>query len=93
MESNLTKGESFLDRARCKRPVGKPIELVIMLLASILVILLALFVNLYAPVPKIAHAAYEDVHSTAAACAYFELYPEKISNVKEYKKNCHEPRH
>lgn len=31
---------------------------------------------------------WNDVHSTEAACSYFFLYPEKITNQKQYKENC-----
>ncbi len=88
--NNLTQGENFLKRS-IKRPEGKPTDALIMLLAIILMVLLSIFVNVY-PQKRVAHAAeridYKDVHTKKAACSYFELYPEKISNVKEYKANC-----
>lgn len=31
---------------------------------------------------------YQDVHSLAAACSFAELYPEKVSNLKQLKANC-----
>ncbi len=74
-----------------KQPKRAIAGTILMFLIIVLVFLLSLFVHVQIE-PKIpqAHAAemIQDIHTRAAACSYFELYPEKIADMKQYKKNC-----
>lgn len=87
MKPSISKYER---RDYCKWPEGKPVEAITLLLICLALAVIATVIFPF--VPTVGHAEqdinYQDVHSSAAACAYAELYPEKVKNLKELKKNC-----